>query len=160
MRQAEISGLIRRWRRGTTIPVPGVRAADELVKRGFARRAPNVLWCADITYLETWQRRCYLAAVQDLYSRLIVGWQLAEHKRSGLVVEALGMAIPSVPPQGRADALQRPGIAARLPVELILCLVRRPRPGDDLAGDPLVVRVRLAACFRMQLGAVDRTTTA
>src|SRR6476646_6662302 len=69
MRDAGISGLIRRRRRGTTIRVPGVRVADDLVQRGFRPAAPNVLWCADITYLESWQGRCYLAAVQDLFSR-------------------------------------------------------------------------------------------
>ena len=73
MREAGISGLIRRRRRGTTIRVPGVRVADDLVQRGFRPAAPNVLWCADITYLETWQGRCYLAAVQDLFSHQVVG---------------------------------------------------------------------------------------
>jgi putative transposase len=73
MREAGISGLIRRRRRGTTIRVPGVRVADDLVQHGFRPAAPNVLWCADITYLETWQGRCYLAAVQDLFSHQVVG---------------------------------------------------------------------------------------
>jgi putative transposase len=99
MREAGISGLIRRRRRGTTIRVPGVRVADDLVQRGFRPAAPNVLWCADITYLETWQGRCYLAAVQDLFSRAIVGWQLAEHMRAELVVDALQMAIARRRPQ-------------------------------------------------------------
>ena len=58
-----------------------------------------MLWCADITYLETWQGRCYLAAVQDLFSRAIVGWQLAEHMRAELVVEALQMAVARRQPQ-------------------------------------------------------------
>ena len=93
MREAQISGLVRRRRRGTTIRVPGVRVADDLVQRGFRPPAPNALWCADITYLKTWQGRCYLAAVQDLYSRRIAGWQLAEHMRAELVVDALQMAI-------------------------------------------------------------------
>ncbi|HEV2712929.1 MAG TPA: IS3 family transposase [Gaiellaceae bacterium] len=99
MREAQISGLIGKRRKGTTIRVPGVRVADDLVKRGFRPKAPNVLWCADLTYLETWQGRCYLAAVQDLYSRLIVGWQLAEHMRAELVVDALQMAIHRRRPQ-------------------------------------------------------------
>ena len=73
MREAGISGLIRRRRRGTTIRVPGVRVADDFVQRGFRPAAHNVLWCADITYLETWQGRCYLAAVQDLFSHQVVG---------------------------------------------------------------------------------------
>jgi putative transposase len=93
MREAGISGLIRRRRKGTTVRVPGVRVADDLVQRGFRPAAPNVLWCADITYLETWQGRCYLAAVQDLFSRAIVGWQLADHMRAELVVDALQMAV-------------------------------------------------------------------
>jgi putative transposase len=99
MRQAGISGLIRKRRRGTTIRVPGVRVADDLVQRGFRPEAANVLWCADITYLETWQGRCYLAAVQDLYSRLVVGWQLQEHMRAELVVDALQMAVHRRRPQ-------------------------------------------------------------
>jgi putative transposase len=99
MREAQISGLTRRRRRGTTVRVPGVRVADDLVQRGFRPAAPNVLWCADITYLDTWQGRCYPAAVQDLYSRLVVGWQLAEHMRAELVVDALQMAIARRRPQ-------------------------------------------------------------
>jgi putative transposase len=99
MREAQISGLIRMRRKGTTIRVPGVRVADDLVKRGFRPHAPNVLWCADLTYLQTWQGRCYLVAVQDLYSRLIVGWQLADHMRAELVVDALLMALHRRRPQ-------------------------------------------------------------
>jgi putative transposase len=93
MRQAEISGLIeKRWRR-TTIRVPGVRVADDLVERRFRPAAANVLWVADITYLKTWEGWVYLAAVQDAYSRRIVGWSMADHMRTELVVDALQMAI-------------------------------------------------------------------
>ena len=99
MREAGISGLVRRRRRGTTIRVPGVRVADDLVQRGFTPQAANILWCADITYLSTWQGRCYLAAVQDLYSRAIVGWNLAAHMRAELVVDALAMAVHRRRPQ-------------------------------------------------------------
>jgi putative transposase len=73
--------------------VPGVRVADDLVERQFRRAGPNVLWVADITYLRTWQGWLYLAAVQDAYSRMIVGWSLANHMRAELVVEALQMAV-------------------------------------------------------------------
>lgn len=93
MRQAGISGLIeKRWRR-TTIRVPGVRVADDLVERRFRPAAPNVLWVADITYLKTWEGWVYLAAIQDAYSRRIVGWSMADHMRSELVVDALQMAL-------------------------------------------------------------------
>jgi putative transposase len=55
MRAAGISGLVRRKRGRTTIRVPGVRVADDLVERRFGPTAPNVLWIADVTYLRTWE---------------------------------------------------------------------------------------------------------
>jgi putative transposase len=93
MHRAGLSGLVRRKRGRTTIRVPGVRVADDLVRRDFQPAAPNVLWIADITYLRSWEGWLYLAAVQDAYSRRIVGWAMAEHMRAELVVDALGMAI-------------------------------------------------------------------
>jgi putative transposase len=54
---------------------------------------PNVLWVADITYLRTWEGWLYLAAVQDAYSRQIVGWSMAAHMRAQLVLDALEMAL-------------------------------------------------------------------
>lgn len=93
MRQAGISGLQRRKRGRTTISVPGVRVADDLVNRQFSPAAANVLWIADVTYLRTWEGWLYLAAVQDAYSRRIVGWAMADHMRAELVVDALQMAV-------------------------------------------------------------------
>ena len=78
---------------GRTIRVQGVRVADDLVERRFRPPAPNVLWLADITYLRSWEGWLYLAAVQDAYSRAIVGWSMAEHMRAELVVDALGMGL-------------------------------------------------------------------
>jgi putative transposase len=93
MGQAGLSGLVaRKWGR-TTVRVPGVRVADDLVDRDFAPAVANVLWVADITYLRTWEGWLYLAAVQDAFSRRIVGWAMADHMRSELVVDALEMAI-------------------------------------------------------------------
>jgi transposase InsO family protein len=91
MRQAGISGLVKVKRAKTTIRVPGVRVADDLVERQFSPAAPNVLWVADLTYLRTWEGWLYLAAVQDAFSRMIVGWAMAEHMRAELVVDALKM---------------------------------------------------------------------
>jgi putative transposase len=99
MRQAAISGLVRCKRGRTTISVPGVRVADDLVERRFRPEAPNVLWVADVTYLRTWEGWLYLAAVQDAYSRAIVGWSMADHMRSELVVDALQMAVARRRPQ-------------------------------------------------------------
>ena len=52
-----------------------------------------MLWVADITYLRTWEGWIYLAAIQDAFSRRIVGWAMADHMRSELVVDALQMAL-------------------------------------------------------------------
>jgi putative transposase len=93
MRQAGISGLQERRRGRTTIRVPGVRVCDDLVDRAFAASGPNRLWVADITYLKSWEGWLYLAAVQDVYSRRIVGWSMADHMRAELVVDALEMAL-------------------------------------------------------------------
>ncbi|MBA3261775.1 MAG: IS3 family transposase [Thermoleophilaceae bacterium] len=93
MRAAGISGLVPKKRGRTTISVPGVRVADDLVQRDFRPMAPNVLWVADITYLRSWEGWLYLVAVQDAFSRRIVGWSMADHMRSDLVVDALNMAI-------------------------------------------------------------------
>lgn len=93
MREAHISGLIVKKHGRTTVRVPGVRVADDLVQRDFRPAASNVLWLADITYLRTWEGWLYLAAVQDAFSRRIVGWSMADHMRAELVVDALQMGV-------------------------------------------------------------------
>ena len=93
MRQAGLSGLISKKRGRTTVRVPGVRVADDLVNRQFRPDAPDVMWLADFTYLRTWEGWLYLAAVQDAYSRRIVGWSMTDHMRQELVIDALSMAV-------------------------------------------------------------------
>jgi putative transposase len=93
MRAARISGVVPRKRRRTTVRLPGVRVAPDLVERDFRPTGPNQTWSADITYVSTWEGFLYLAHVQDLFSRLIVGWSMADHLRAELVVDALEMAV-------------------------------------------------------------------
>jgi putative transposase len=93
MRQADLSGMVRRRKGRTTIRVPGVVTAPDLVRRDFAPTAPNRLWVADLTEIATWEGKLYLAVVVDCYSRRCVGWAMAEHMRAELVVEALQMAL-------------------------------------------------------------------
>ncbi len=71
-------------------PAPAVH--DDLVQRRFVADAPDRLWCTDITEHATAEGRVYCAAVLDVYSRRIVGWSIADHMRSELVVDALQMA--------------------------------------------------------------------
>jgi putative transposase len=93
MRHAGLSGQIKRRRGKTTIRVQGVRTAPDLVERDFNPTAVNRLWCADITYIRTWEGWLYLASVMDCYSRRVVGWAMADHLHADLVVDALEMAV-------------------------------------------------------------------
>jgi putative transposase len=93
MRRAGLSGMVRRRRGRTTVSTPGIRTAPDLVARGFNPTAPDRLWCADITYLRTWEGWLYLASVMDCHSRRIVGWALTDHLRAELVDDALAMAV-------------------------------------------------------------------
>jgi putative transposase len=99
MRRERLSGLVPKRYRRTTIRVPGVRVADDLVERDFRPSAPNRLWCADIKYVRTWQGWLYLAAVMDCYSRRIVGWSMRSDLEAELVVDALEMATARRRPQ-------------------------------------------------------------
>jgi len=65
----------------------------DLVNRRFTADRPDQLWLADLTYVRTWEGWVYVAFVLDAYSRRIVGWQLADHLRTDLPLDALEMAI-------------------------------------------------------------------
>ncbi len=93
MRRHGLSGLVKRRRDKTTIGVPGVRPAPDLVRRDFRPSGPDRLWVADLTEISTWEGKLYLAVVLDCFSRRVVGWAMAEHMRAELVVEALEMGV-------------------------------------------------------------------
>jgi len=99
MHQAGLTGTVARKRGRTTSRVPGVRVCEDLVDRAFLAAAPNRLWVADITYLRTWEGWLYLVAVQDVFSRRIVGWSMADHMRTELVTDALQMALAQRRPE-------------------------------------------------------------
>jgi putative transposase len=92
MRTAGLVGVCRRRTARTTRRDETAAPSDDLVRRSFAAAAPDRLWVADITYLPTWQGFLYLAIILDAFSRRVVGWAMADHLRSELVVEALEMA--------------------------------------------------------------------
>src|SRR5438034_3380320 len=94
MREHGIRGAKRRgkpWR--TTKADPQAQRRPDLVQRDFSAARPNQLWVADLSYLRCWEGPLYLAFVIDAYSRMIVGWQLAVHMRTDLVLDALKMAL-------------------------------------------------------------------
>lgn len=93
MRERHIVGVSRRKGAITTIRDRDARPAPDLVDRKFQADGPDQLWVADITYVPTWAGFLYLAVVLDVYSRRVVGWAMANHLRTELVLDALNMAI-------------------------------------------------------------------
>ena len=100
MREAELEGASRRRRFSTTLRDGDRRPAPDLVERRFTAEGPDRLWVADITYIPTWSGFLYLAVVLDVWSRRVVGWSMAQHLRSELVLDALNMALWQRRPRG------------------------------------------------------------
>jgi putative transposase len=99
MRAADLQGVSRRKAPRTTQRRPEAQPAPDLVQRDFTASHPNELWVADITYIGTWAGFLYLAVVVDAWSRRVVGWAMATHLRTELVLEALHMAVQQRRPQ-------------------------------------------------------------
>mgnify|MGYP001995162351 FL=1 len=93
MRAAGLAGISRRKGVRTTRRDSSARPAPDLVQRAFTADAPDRLWVADITYIPSWAGFLYLAVVLDAFSRRIVGWAMASHLRTSLVLDALDMAL-------------------------------------------------------------------
>jgi putative transposase len=93
MRAAGLPGVSRRPSVHTTQRAEESRPAPDLVNRDFTATGPDQLWVADITYIKTWVGFLYLAVVLDAWSRRVVGWSMALHLRTELVLEALDMAL-------------------------------------------------------------------
>ena len=94
MKQEGIQGVSRR-RRGpkTTKRSRDARPAADLVERDFTAEGPDQLWVADITYIPTWAGFLYLSVVVDAWSGRVVGWAMATHLRTELVLDAMNMAV-------------------------------------------------------------------
>jgi putative transposase len=93
MRRMGLAGVSRRKRTTTTLRNRDQRPAPDLVDRNFTADGPDRLWVADITYIPTWTGFLYLAVVLDAWSRRVVGWAMATHLRTELVLDALNMAL-------------------------------------------------------------------
>jgi hypothetical protein len=93
MQAAGVVGVSRRAFITTTRRDAAARPAPDLVQRAFTVDGPDRLWVADITYIATWTGFLFLAVVLDAWSRRVVGWAMAAHLRTELVLDALNMAI-------------------------------------------------------------------
>ena len=92
MRDAGLQGVYRRRRRGCTVRDPDAAPSADLVQRRFAADGPDRLWVTDITQHRTAEGWVYCAVVLDVFARRVVGWSIADHLRTELVVDALDMA--------------------------------------------------------------------
>jgi putative transposase len=92
MRELGIRGVRRGRRVFTTRSDPAADRPPDLVKRNFVADAPNRLWVTDLTYVTTWAGVAYVCFIVDAFSRMIVGWRVATHMRTEMVLDALEMA--------------------------------------------------------------------
>jgi putative transposase len=105
MRQAGICGIHRRRGHGCTRRDEDAEPSDDLVNRAFDPEEPDRLWMMDVTEHPTDEGKVYLAVVLDAFSRRVVGWSIADHIRSELVVDALQLAVwRRRPPKGKIIA--------------------------------------------------------
>jgi len=92
MRQLGIRGVSRRRKVRTTVPDEDARRPADLVEREFTADRPNRLWVTDLTFVSTWETTAYVCFIIDAFSRRIVGWRVASHMRTVMVLDALEMA--------------------------------------------------------------------
>jgi putative transposase len=100
MGAAHVQGVSRRKWITTTTRDPDAQAAPDLVQREFHVDGPDRLWVADITYVPTEAGFLYLSVVLDAWSRRVIGWAMATHLRTELVLTALNMALTQRRPHG------------------------------------------------------------
>ena len=92
MRQLQIRGVRKGKKPKTTRSDPAAARPPDLVNRRFTAHRPNALWVTDVTYVATWAGMGYVCFITDVYSRMIVGWRVAGHMRTDMVLDALEMA--------------------------------------------------------------------
>jgi transposase InsO family protein len=93
MHDNDIRAKTARKFRNTTDSNHRLPVADNVLDRQFDPKSPNQVWLGDITYIPTREGWLYLAAIEDLYSRMVVGWSMADTMTSRLVVDALELAV-------------------------------------------------------------------
>jgi transposase InsO family protein len=92
MRRAQIQGVLRTKRVRTTRRDQEAGRHPDLVGRQFTATAPNQLWVTDLTFVATWAGVAYVCFIIDAFSRMIVGWRVAGHMRTAMVLDAIEMA--------------------------------------------------------------------
>ncbi len=135
MRRHAMAGRCRRRRCRTTFPGPDGYQIPDLLGRRFEPGAPDVAWCQDITYIATAEGWLYMASVIDLGSRRLLGYSMAGHMRTELVLDALKMAVAARGGEGAVGRRDRPrGPRFAVHVERLHRLLPGPEPPDAALG--------------------------
>ncbi len=92
MRQAGLEAIQPRAWKKTTVPGEVAEEVPDRIERDFTAKAPGQAAVGDITYLKTGEGWLYLATVIDLHTRMVIGWQTADHMRTSLIIDALAAA--------------------------------------------------------------------
>jgi len=87
-----IEGVRRTKQVRTTRPAESTPRHPDLVNRDFTATGPNQLWVTDLTFVPTWAAIAYVCFIVDAFSRMIVGWRVASHMRTQMVLDAVEMA--------------------------------------------------------------------
>jgi putative transposase len=166
MRREGLSARPPRRYRATTDSKHSLAIAPNVVAREFHAAAPNRVWVTDMTYIWTWEGWLFLAAIVDVFSRRVVGWAMADHLRTELPLEALGMALGMRQPERGlvhhsdrgcqyASELYRAELSAR---GIVCSMIRRPRLHRGVlqsAPASLVPRLRQPDGLRTATGCRD-----
>ena len=132
MRAMAICGVTRRRKVFTTRRDPeGLRAPD-LVNRNFTADRPNALWVTDLTYVPTRSGMAYVCFIVDAFSRMIVGWRVASHMRTDMVLDALEMA------RARRGARRLVGLVAHSDAGSQFTSVRFTERLDEIGATPSI----------------------
>jgi putative transposase len=157
MRTAGLEGVSRRRKQRTTVRGDEAQVIPDLVNREFKAAGPDQLWVADITYIPTWAGFLYLAVVVDVWSRRVVGWSMADHLRTELVLNALNMAVEQRKPVGvihhsdQGCQYTSLGFGKR-------CLVAGVRPSTGSVGDAYDNAMAESFFATLETELLDRTT--
>ena len=96
MKVAGIEGARRSKRVKTTRPDPASARHPDLVRREFTATAPNRLWVTDLTFVATWAGVAYVCFIIDAFSRMIVGWRVASHMRTEMILDAIEAILDAI----------------------------------------------------------------
>ena len=168
MRELGISADLPRRHCVTTNSDHDQPIAANVIDRDFTASAPNQKWATDITYIPTDEGFLYLSAIEDLFSRKIVGWAMDAHMETSLVLRALNMAISDRRPQAglihhsdRGSQYASRDYRQRLEDRgITISMSRRANCHDNACAESLWARLKVELVYRRKFRTRDEAKQA